>query len=210
MNNRIKHVLFLSLVFSFGALAAEPYLELQQAWAQGNYQLTGDEREKFLKALLGQAETAKANNPDSAQVYAWSGIVHSTYASAKGGMGALKFAKQAKKDLEKSIDLDSEALLGAASNTLGVLYFRVPGWPVAFGNDKKAKQYLDAALALNPDGIDTNYWYAEYLYSKGESAQALEFLVKAEQAKPRPNRPLADKGRLQEVADLRARINGAN
>lgn len=191
---------------SVAALAQEPHIELQQQWETGKYELDGDDQEKFFSNLISQVETAKANHNDNAEVLAWSGIVLSTYASVKGGLGALKFAKQAKKDLEKSIDLDATALQGAASTTLGALLFKVPGWPVGFGNDKKAKQYLDAALAINPNGIDSNYWYAEYWYKKGDTEQALVYLDKAEQAPPRPNRPLADKGRLEEVAKLRATI----
>ena len=185
---------------------AEPYTQLQTDWAKAKYELSGKEQEKFLETLMGQADAAKQANPDSAEVFAWSGIIYSTYAGAKGGMGALKFAKQAKKDLEKSLKINGSALQGSASTTLGTLYFKVPGWPVAFGNDKLAKELLTVALEQNPNGIDSNYWYAEYLYSKKKNKEALQYLDKAEQAAPRPERPLADKGRREEIAKLRAEI----
>ncbi|BFM08867.1 tetratricopeptide repeat protein [Halioxenophilus aromaticivorans] len=207
MINFLRCIILISTLVSASVTwAAEPYDELQTEWAKGKYELSGSAQEKFLEQLLSRAEAAKQANPNSAEVFAWSGIVYSTYASVKGGMGALKFAKQAKKDLEKSIELDSSALQGAASTTLGTLYFKVPGWPVAFGNDKKAQQYLDAALALNPKGIDINYWLAEYAASKKDSAKALQYLAIAAAAPARDDRPVADKGRRLEVETLKAQI----
>lgn len=55
------------------------------------------------------------------------------------------------------------------------------------------------ALAVNPDGIDANYFYADFLYEDGRKLEAIEYFKKAQQATPRPDRPLADKGRQQEI-----------
>ena len=45
---------------------------------------------------------------------------------------------------------------GSAYNSLGVLYYKVPGWPVGFGDKAKARELLQKALAINPKGIDAN------------------------------------------------------
>jgi len=52
--------------------------------------------------------------------------------------------------------------------------------------------FQDAAapLAKNPDGIDTNYFYADYLISEHNFAEAREYLLKAQHAAPRPGRAL--------------------
>jgi len=199
----------IAMLFALGMAAtgwAESYSQLQTDWAKGKYEMTGDEQKKFFESLLVAVDTAKAEHPKDAAVFVWSGIINSTYAGVKGGMGALKFAKQAKADLETSLELDKDALNGSAYTSLGTLYFKVPGWPVGFGNDKKAQEMLTTALEKNPTGIDANYFYADYLYSKGENEKALQYLDKADQAPARPDRPLADQGRHEEIAKLRAEI----
>ena len=51
--------------------------------------------------------------------------------------------------------------------SLGTLYYKVPGWPIGFGSDKKAREYLAKALDLNPTGIDPNYFMGEFLFDAG-------------------------------------------
>ena len=138
------------------------------------------------------AESMVAANPDSAEVLIWSGIVKSTYAGAKGGLGALSFAKASKADLEKALALNADALQGSAYTSLGALYYSVPGWPIGFGDDDKAEELLKKALALNPDGIDSNYFYGCYLITEGRNEEARTYLLKAQQAPARPGRTVRD------------------
>ena len=65
---------------------------------------------------------------------------------------------------------------------------------------------LQKALQLNPNGIDPNYFYADYLFEQGRYRQSLEYLDKANRAPPRPGRELADKGRRAEIAALSAKV----
>ena len=65
---------------------------------------------------------------------------------------------------------------------------------------------LEKALELNPDGIDSNYFYADYLVGEKQYAEAKPYLLKAQQAPARSNRPVADKGRQAEVSALLAKI----
>ncbi len=67
---------------------------------------------------------------------------------------------------------------------------------------------LQKALALNPTGIDPNYFYAEYLFEQGRHEEALKYLDRAAQAAPRPGRESADKGRREEIAALRRKVLG--
>ena len=43
---------------------------------------------------------------------------------------------------EEAIRIDGNALDGSAFNSLGVLYYKVPGWPIGFGDKAKAKELL--------------------------------------------------------------------
>jgi tetratricopeptide (TPR) repeat protein len=173
--------------------------DLQHDWASANYELSGDKQDVAFEALIQRADAALASNPDSAELLIWNGIIKSSYAGVKGGLGALGLAKDARKSLEKALQLDDKALDGSAYTSLGTLYSNVPGWPVGFGNDKKAVQLLQKALEINPDGIDSNYFYADYLLQHKEFDKAEQFLLKAQSAPPRPDRPVADAGRQEEI-----------
>ncbi|MDQ7073058.1 MAG: hypothetical protein Q9N32_05705 [Gammaproteobacteria bacterium] len=136
----------------------------------------------------------------------WRGIINSTYAGVKGGLGAMKYAKASKADLEKALKLNDKALHGSAYISLGILYNKVPGWPIGFGDDDKAKTLLEKGLALNPDGIDSNYFYADFLAEQNNYKEAEQYLLKAQQAPARPNRTIADKGRHQDIARLLEKV----
>ncbi|MGB5630172.1 MAG: hypothetical protein WBM57_12430 [Woeseiaceae bacterium] len=197
-------VLFPAL--SFASTTDEIVSELQKNWAVANYQLTGDAQIKAYEALIEEADAAVADNANSAEVLVWNGIIKSAFAGVKGGLGALSYAKEAKKSLEASLKIDDKVLDGSAYASLGTLYFKVPGWPVGFGNDKKAAEFLAKALELNPDGIDSNYFYADYLQTKKEFEAAEKYLLKAQNAAPRADRPVADSGRQQEISVALAEV----
>ena len=143
---------------------------------------------------------------DRAEPEIWYGIIVASYAGAKGGLGALSLAKDAKQALERALALDPKALAGSAYTSLGSLYYQVPGWPIGFGDDKKARELLEVALTLNPDGIDPNFFYGDFLYRKGDYAGARKALDQALKAAPRPDRPLADEGRRKEVEELLVKV----
>ena len=173
--------------------------ELQHDWAIANYQLTGDAQEKAFEALITRSDAAVSSNPKSADLLIWDGIIKSSFAGAKGGLGALSLAKAARDSLEAALKVDDQALDGSAYTSLGTLYASVPGWPVGFGNDKKAAKMLQKAIELNPDGIDSNYFYADYLLQEKQYKKAEEYLLKAQNAAPRPDRPVADAARQEEI-----------
>jgi cytochrome c-type biogenesis protein CcmH/NrfG len=202
---KLKHYFALATALYFGcgiALAdlAGDVQHLQQRWAEVNYQLEGKTKLAAFEQLMTEAESVTRANPDSAEALIWSGIVKSTYAGAKGGLGALSLAKASKVDLERALEIDPAALAGSAYTSLGALYYSVPGWPIGFGDDKKAEDLLKQALALNPDGIDPNYFYADYLIQEKRYDEARTYLDKAQRAAPRPGRELADSGRQGEIA----------
>ncbi|MDR0780878.1 MAG: tetratricopeptide repeat protein [Pseudomonadales bacterium] len=174
---------------------------LQQRWAEVNYQLDGKTQLAAFEQLMNEAKALTSANASEADAWVWSGIIKSTYAGAKGGLGALALAKEAKADLERALTLDPTAQAGAAYTSLGALYYNVPGWPVGFGDSKKAEELLKQALVLAPDDIDANYFYADFLIEKKRYAEARSYLQKAQQAAPRPGRELADAGRREEIAE---------
>lgn len=192
-------LLSLSVAMTAAADVIQDVAGLQKTWAEVNYTLEGKQQKQAFDALIEQADQVVQANPNAAEAYIWRGIIKSSYAGAKGGFGAMSLAKAAKADLEQAMKLDDRALQGSAYTSLGTLYFKVPGWPLGFGDDDKAEAMLKKALTINPDGIDSNYFYGEFLADQHDYKQAETYLLKAQQAPARPNRPLADKGRQQEV-----------
>lgn len=175
---------------------------IQQRWAQIQYQFPEDDKEKAFEALAKEAETFVADFPGRAEPLIWQGIVLSTYAGAKGGLGALGLVKEARASLEAALKIDPEALDGSAYTSLGSLYYQVPGWPLGFGDDEKARKYLQKSLAINPEGIDINYFYGDFLAEQGEPQRARVYLEKVLVVPPRPGREVADAGRRAEARKL--------
>jgi tetratricopeptide (TPR) repeat protein len=201
-------ILLAALLWPHVALASsvEDVTRLQQQWEQIHYKTPADAQEQPLERLTNEAQKAAAQQPASAEVLIWYAIVESTYAGAKGGLGALSHAKNARKSLEQALSINPDALNGSAYTSLGSLYYQVPGWPIGFGDDKKAQEYLKKGLAINPDGIDSNYFYGDYLYRKGDYAEAARYLNRALQAAPRHGRKIADEGRRSEIDQLLEKI----
>ena len=178
----------------------EDLLVIQQRWATVNYDTVKDAQGKAFEQLTRDARKLVADSPDKAEPLVWLAIILSSDAGATGGIGALGKVKEARKLLEKAEQIDATVLNGSVYTSLGSLYYQVPGWPIAFGSDAKAELYLRKALSLNPDGIDPNYFYGDFMLEEGKPVEAVRFLEKAQAAAPRPNRALADKGRQREVA----------
>ncbi|MEZ5562160.1 MAG: hypothetical protein R3F27_04300 [Gammaproteobacteria bacterium] len=194
------------------SLHAEPagfdaeLLAIQTDWATANYSVPEKQREAAFDQLIARAAAFSQQHPQRAEALIWEGIVLSTAAGVKGGLGALGLARQSREKLDAALAIDANALDGSAYTSLGTLYHKVPGFPIGFGSDKKAKDYLRKALQINPDGIDPNYFYAEFLYDEDDYSGALQYLEKALKAPPRPGRASADEGRRQDIRILMAKV----
>jgi tetratricopeptide (TPR) repeat protein len=181
---------------------AQAILEIQEQWAHINYEVPDGEKVAAYQALEKREAALEKQHPDRPEPKIWYGITLSSHAGAKGGLGALGLAKEARRELEAAERIDPGAMQGSAYTSLGTLYYKVPGWPIGFGDDDKAEAYLRKALQANPNGIDPNYFHGDYLYGKHRYQEAMQALEKALAAPPRPQRPLADKGRRQEIHAL--------
>lgn len=195
-------ILLATLLFAATAQSADlppEVLRIQGEWARVNYKLPEKAREEAFKALAGEARAAAEKLPGRAEPLIWEGIVLGSYAGAKGGLGALGLAERARDRLLEAERIDARALAGSAYTSLGSLHYKVPGWPIGFGDKKKARDYLQKALSLNPDGIDSNYFWADFLREQGEYAAAVAAYRKALTAPARPGREEADAGRRTEI-----------
>lgn len=181
-------------------------LKIQHQWAHISYQIPAGKQAAAFTALAKQADALVKRYPGKAEPLIWHGIVLSSLAGAEGGFGALHDVRAARDDLIASLKIDPTALQGSADASLGTLYYKVPGWPLGFGDDKKAETYLKKAIQIDPNGIVANYFYADYLYGQHRYPEALAAVQKALSAPARPNRPLADQGRRQQAQALLKKI----
>ncbi len=185
------------------AEGADPLMTIQSKWAECQYESKDNDHQVFcLENLIKRNEKALKEEPNRQELKVWLAINKSSLAGADGGLGALSLVKEAKVLLEQVIDKAPETLNGSAYTSLGSLYYQVPGWPIGFGDDDMAEKMLRKALEINPDGIDPNYFYGDFLAQDGRKNEAKAYLTKAQKAQPRADRPLADHGRQLEIAKL--------
>lgn len=201
-------LIFISIMFGNSAFATpkndamNAVEKLQHQWEQIMFNTDKDQREAAFEKLAKEASVVSNKYDDQAELLIWQAVIESSYAGAKGGLGALKLVKHARDLLLQAEKIDPNALDGSVYASLGNLYYRVPGWPIGFGNDKKARSYLEKALQMNPDGIEPNYFYGEFLYEEGEYEKALQVLNKALHAPARQGREITDAGQRKEIAAI--------
>jgi len=210
---RLLAVVFFACVLSTASFTAradefgDTLHDIQHRWAEANYRETGGAQKKAFEALLEDARNLATANPERAEALVWQGIVASTYAGVKGPFGAMSLAKEAREALIKAEAMDPTVLDGSVYTSLGTLYAKVPGGFIGFGDKDLARDYLEKAVQENPDGIDPNYFYGEFLLEQKEYEAARSALLKAKNAPQRPDRPLADEGRQREIDTLLDEVN---
>jgi tetratricopeptide (TPR) repeat protein len=200
---RATIVVFL-LLFSAQLLASDltaSIADLESAWASVYYQSDEARQKRAYPELMEKATELVNRYPDAAEPKIWLATIMSTNAAFESSLTALSTLEKAKKLLEEAIGIDPKALDGAAYVTLGTLYYMLPGWPVSFGDDEMAEQLLKASLQINPEGIDANYFYADFLLRQDRAMEAEAFFNKATQAPVRKQQAFADT-QLQNEARL--------
>lgn len=192
---------FVTLSFVPAALAQDSELHaIKNRWEHISTQTAGDDRAKAFEQLSTEMVGLAEQYHDNAEVLTWQGIVLASQARAKGGLGALGLAKEARAVLERAVELDPRGNNGSAYVTLGALYDRAPGWPIAFGDSDTAEQMFQKALEIRPNGIDVNYYYAAFLEDEGHEVQALEHARRAVKGEARDGREASDEA-LREDAE---------
>jgi tetratricopeptide (TPR) repeat protein len=185
----------------------EDLAALQQRWATIRYEMKGDEQKQQLEKLIVEADQFAQKNADKADGYIWAAVVRGSLAEAVNGLSALSVVKEAKKDLEKALSIDPAAEDGYAYGVLGLLYSKVPS-VIAFGDKKKARELLQKGVEVSPNGMNINYFYAQFLFEQGEYKKALPYIERAAQAQPPrpPETSLAVSNRQREIRELADKI----
>ena len=199
---------FLLIVLSTKVMGAtEPAPDqidrLRHDWAVAKYETPRNKQDDAFLSLIERAEALTNQYPNSAEANLWHGTILASYTAVIGGLSALKYAKGARDHLEKALQIDATVENGFAHGVIGALYARLPGWPIAFGDSKKARNHILTFMQMSPNGMDSNYYYGDFLLNEGQRDQAREHLLKAKRAKMPKGYEVAERGRLREIeADL--------
>jgi len=184
-------------------------LELQHEWAHANYKASDNEKEASFKALVDKAAALNSKYSDRAEPKIWEAIIRAGYAGAMGGLSSMTDAMP---QMEKGRDLlleaekiDASAMNGSVYTTLGSFHYMTPGWPIGFGDDDKALEYLTKAQSIAPNNMDANYFMADYWMEEHKYKKALPILEKIMALPAVETRPVYSEGRKAETAKLLAK-----
>lgn len=180
MNKRIFVVFW--LLFTNSCLADglnDKLFNIETKWEKIHYTYPVEQRAEAFSPLLKVATALVHEFPTRAEPLILQATIMLATAANEGPLSALSSVKQARDLLFKAIAIDPAAKQGSAYVTLGVLYYKVPGWPIAFGDTEKAGKLLQMALQISPDAVGGNYYYGDFLLTRGRISEAAEYFNRA-------------------------------
>ncbi|MGZ5622261.1 MAG: hypothetical protein ACXWFG_15485 [Methylobacter sp.] len=192
MKKLVLVVLLLLPVQCFAENLKDSLKNIETEWASIYYSTPKSKQEAAYIQLLGKTTNLVRQYPNAAEPIFWQAVVKATYADHQDAFSALNAIQEARDLLIKALKIDPKTMSGSAYVTLGTLYYMAPKWPISFGDDDAAKQMLETALKINPDGIDTNYFYGQFLLSHNQLNDAAVYFEKAAFAPARTEQLYAD------------------
>ncbi len=194
---QISTLLILLALNSMPVLVKANELELavqkiEFQWAHIHYSVAKEQQPGAYKQLLANLKSVQAQYPNKAELIIQQAIIVASNAENISPLKALSAIHQARDLLLQAIELDPNASEGAAFVTLGSLYYMVPSWPIAYGDNDKAQKMLKKALVINPNTIDANYFYGDFLVMQGRQKEAVAYFKRALAIPARTTQVFAD------------------
>jgi len=128
-----------------------------------------DAKELYLEAYK-KAEEAVVLNPRSAGAHYFLGLSSAKIARLAGAFSSLGYVHKTQKEMKKVIDLEPGFSEAGAYRVLGKMYHEMPG--ALGGSNRKAREYLEKAVALAPQNALNHLFLAQVLKSVGEASEA--------------------------------------
>jgi len=170
-------------------------------WASIYYNTPKQKQESAYCRLLDKTINLSRQHPNNAEPIIWEAIVKATNADHQDAVSALEAIHEARDLLLKAIEINPQAMDGSAYVTLGTLYYMAPKWPIGFGDEATAQKMLQTALKINPNGIESNYFYGDFLLSNNNLNEAEKYFNRAITIPARTEQFYAD-NQLKEQARL--------
>ena len=174
---------------------------IESEWASIYYSMPKQKRGPEYCRLLDKTINLSRQHPNNAEPIIWEAIVKATNADHQDAVSALKAIHEARDLLLKAIQINPQAMSGSAYVTLGTLFYMAPKWPIGFGDETTAEKMLQTALKINPNGIDSNYFYGDFLLANNRLNEAEKYFKRAIAVPARAEQIYAD-NRLKEDAKL--------
>lgn len=149
---------FAPFTWALDQAGSQQLANLQQRWAQIQYQTPKDKRAEAFEKLAADASTLVHQHPGSAEPLIWEASSTAVGREHRRPGGAEQ-GQVGQGQPRRGDETRPNALQGSAYTSLGTLYDQVPGWPIGFGDSDKADTLLRKALQINPNGIDSNYFW---------------------------------------------------
>jgi len=170
------------LLLSFECIAEsldESLQSIESQWASTYYSTSKPKRGTAYNRLITRIAILSKQYPNNAEPIIWEAILKASNADQQDPLSALKSIHEAHDLLHKAIKINPQAMSGSAYVTLGSLYSMAPKWPISFGDKAIAKRMLETALKINPKGIDSNYFYGEFLLADDRPNEAQGYFKRA-------------------------------
>jgi len=123
---------------------------------------------------LETADKALAGNANEIVGLYWKAVAMGKLSEEMGILNSLKMTRPMEKLFLRVIALDERYDNAGGHKALGRMYFRLPGFPISFGNKEKALFHLKRALELYPHDLIAKAFYAEALYDMGKKQEAIK------------------------------------
>jgi tetratricopeptide (TPR) repeat protein len=174
--------------------------ELEVNWAKIRYQTPANQRMEMFETMLTSLGKAPQQCLATAEYLIIEAMIRGSMIKLKSSsFSTLKKINKIKKLLDQAINKNPAAMEGLGWTLLGLLFDKSPGWPLSIGNNDKAENAYKKGLEYNPAGIDSNYYFGDFLRRKDLPLQAQRYLLIASQAEQRAGREIAHQGRLKDV-----------
>jgi len=106
-------------------------------------------REQLYKETLSYSQKAIQLNPQSSGGHYWAGLAYVRIAELSGVFSAVGEVNKAKKEFEKTININPDHRFAVLSNAvLAAIYLGLP-WPM--NDNKKAEKYAEEAVKQDPN-----------------------------------------------------------
>lgn len=163
----------------FGASFSETVGQIESTWTQIRYVLPKPEKAKAYRRLLAASNDLLQHHPNSIEAIYWQAMVKINLAEYENKLEALNIIHEVRGAFNQVIAINPNFKQGSAYVVLGTLYYKIPSWPIAYGDKHEAEKLLKKGLEINPDGIDSNYFYGDYLQSQNRFEEAQLYFNKA-------------------------------
>ena len=168
---------------------------------------TNDSRRAILAQLgVDACRRLIAHSPKAAAGHYYLAMNLGELAQAEApSIAAYKLVHEVEREFKAAAELDVTFDFAGPARNLGELYFQAPGWPLSVGSKRKAKEWLDRAVAVAP-GYPENQLNLLEAHLKWRQREEAEKTLKAlDTLWPAARKQFTGESRVKDWVDWSAR-----